>query len=69
MKQMILKLIFTVSLSDAQHERESVENKPTSLLVPLGKALSKILPSWRSRRMASNFYGSSLERFLVIGGK
>ena len=44
---MTLKLVFTASLLDAQHERDSVENKPASLLVvPLGKALSGILPSW-----------------------
>ena len=34
---MALKLVFTVSLLDAQHEWDSVENKPASLLVvPLG---------------------------------
>ena len=43
-KPMILKLIFTASLLDVQHQRDSVENKPASLLVaPLGKALSGIL--------------------------
>ena len=42
-KPMTLKLLFAVSLLDAQHERDSVENKPASLLVvPLGKALSGI---------------------------
>ena len=40
---MTLKLVFTASLLDAQHLRDSVENKPASLLVvPLGKALSGI---------------------------
>ena len=40
---MTLKLVFTASLLDAQHERDSMENKPASLLVvPLGKALSGI---------------------------
>ena len=40
---MTFKLIFTASLLDAQHLRDSVENKPASLLVvPLGKALSGI---------------------------
>ena len=35
---MTLKLVFTASLLDAQHYRNSVENKPESLLVvPLGK--------------------------------
>ena len=43
---MTLKLVFTASLLDAQHYRDSVENKPASLLVvPLGKALSWIPPS------------------------
>ena len=42
-KQMTLKLAFTASLLDAQHQRDSVKNKPASLLVvPLGKALSGI---------------------------
>ena len=41
---MTLRLIFTASLLDAQHQRDSVENKPASLLVPLGKALSGIPP-------------------------
>ena len=40
---MTLKLVFTASLLDAQHYRDSVENKPaSSLVVPLGKALSGI---------------------------
>ena len=40
---MALKLVFTASLLDAQQYRDSVENKPASLLVvPLGKALSGI---------------------------
>ena len=39
--QMTLKLVFAASLLDAQHLRDSVKNKPASLLVvPLGKALS-----------------------------
>ena len=42
----ILKLLFTASLLDVQHLRDSVENKPASLLVvPLGKTLSGIPPS------------------------
>ena len=42
-KPMTLKLVFTASLLDVQHQRDSVENKPASLLVvPLGKALSGI---------------------------
>ena len=54
-KPMTLKLVFTVSMLDAQHLRDSVENKPASLfVVPLGKALSGIPPSWCGRRMAGN---------------
>ena len=42
-KPMSLKLVFTASLLDAQHQRDSVENKPASLfVVPLEKALSEI---------------------------
>ena len=42
----ILKLLFAASLLDVQHLRDSVENKPASLLVvPLGKTLSGIPPS------------------------
>ena len=44
---MTLKLVFTASLVDALHQRDNVENKPASLVaVPLGKALSKIPPTW-----------------------
>ena len=54
-KPMTLKLVFTASLLDAQHYRDSVENKPASILVvPLEKALSRILPSWCGRQMAGN---------------
>ena len=36
--------------------RDSVENKPTSsLVVPLGKALGGILPTWCGGQMACNF--------------
>ena len=38
-KQVTTKLVFTGSLLDAQHERDCVENKPESLLVPLRKAV------------------------------
>ena len=42
---MILKLVSTASLPDAQHCRDSEENKLASLLVvPLGKARSEIPP-------------------------
>ena len=54
-KLMTLKLVFTASLLDAQHQRDSVENKPaSSLVVPLGKALSGIPPSLCGRQMAGN---------------
>ena len=54
-KPMTLKLIFTASLPDAQHQRDSVENKPASLLVVLlGKAVGEILPTWRGIQMAGN---------------
>ena len=48
-KPTTLKLVFTASLLDAQHYRESVENKSASLPVPLGKALTGIPPSSSSR--------------------
>ena len=52
---MTLKLVFTASLLDDQHLRDSVENKPASLLlVPLEKALSGIPPFWCGRQMAGN---------------
>ena len=36
--------------------RNSVKNKPaSSLVVPLGKAVSMILPSWCGGQMACNF--------------
>ena len=55
-KPMTLKLVFTASLLDAQHLTDGVENKPVSLLVvPLGKALSGVSPSWCGRQMAGNF--------------
>ena len=54
-KPMTLKLVFTASPLDAQHYRNSVENKPASLLVvPLGKALSGIPQSSCGRQMAGN---------------
>ena len=54
-KPITLKLLFTTSLLDAQHYRDSGENKPASLLVvPLGEALSGIPPSWCGRQMAGN---------------
>ena len=54
-KLMTLKLLFAASLRDAQHQRDSVGNKPASLLVqPLGNALSDISQSWCGRQMAGN---------------
>ena len=45
-KPMTLRLVFTASLLDNQHKRDSVKNKPASLLVvSLVKALSRISPS------------------------
>ena len=42
-KPMTLKLLFAASLLDVQHYRDSVKNKPASLLVlPLGRALWSI---------------------------
>ena len=52
---MTLKLVFTASLLDVQHLRDSVKNKPASLLVvPLGKALNGVPPSWCGKQMARN---------------
>ena len=54
-KPVTLQLVFIASLLDAQHERDSVETKPASLLVvPLGKALSGIPPCWCGRQMAGD---------------
>ena len=54
-KPMTLKLVLAASLLDAQRYRDSVENKPASLLVvPLGKALNGIPPSWCGKQMPGN---------------
>ena len=54
-KPMTVKLLFTASLLVAQHQWDSLENKPASLLVvPLGKALSRIPLSWCGKQMAGN---------------
>ena len=46
------KMVFTAFLLGAQHIRDSVENKPTSLLVvSLGKALNGMPPSLCGRQM------------------
>ena len=50
----IVKLVVTTSLFDAQHHGNSVKNKAASLLVPLGKAHSGIPLSGCGRRMAGN---------------
>ena len=45
-------MVFTASLLGAQHIRDSVENKPASLLVvSLGKALNEMPSSLCGRRM------------------
>ena len=45
-------MVFTASLLGAQHIRDSVENKPASLLVvSLGKALNGMPPSLCGRQM------------------
>ena len=47
------KMVFTASLLDAQQNRDSVENKPESLLVvSLGKALNGMPPSSCGRQVA-----------------
>ena len=52
---MTSKLVFTASLLDIQHLKDSVKNKPASLVVvPLGKALNGIPPSQCGRQMAGN---------------
>ena len=62
-KPMTVKLIFTASLLDARHYRDSVENKPASLLVvPLGKPLA-VFPCRfvvGCRQRTGNFPASSL---------
>ena len=46
------EMVFTASLLGAQHIRDSVENKPASLLVvSLGKALNGMPPSLCGRQM------------------
>ena len=64
---MTLKLVFTASLLDAQHLRDSVKNKPASLfVVPLGKALSGIPPFWCGRQMAGNSLASSYSALIAF---
>ena len=46
------KMVFTASLLGAQHNRDSVENKPASLLVvSLGKTLKGMPPSLCGRQV------------------
>ena len=48
----LLKMVFTTSLLGAQKNRDSVENKPASLLVgSLGKTLNGMPPSLCCRQM------------------
>ena len=55
-KPMTLKLVFTASLLDIQHQRDIKENKPASLPVMLlGKALNRVPLSWCDRQVAGNF--------------
>ena len=45
-------MVFTASLLGAQHQRDSVENRPASLLVvSLGKALNRMPPSSCDRQV------------------
>ena len=59
---MTLKLVFTASLLDTQHQRDSVKNKPARLLVvPLGKGLSGIphrgeLDRWPATAQMAEWY-------------
>ena len=54
-KPMASKLVFSASLLDAPHYRDSMENKPASfLVVSLGKALSGTPSLWCGRQMAGN---------------
>ena len=51
---MTIKLVFTASLLDAQHHRESVGDKSGGVLVPLEKAFGGIPSSYSGRQMAGN---------------
>ena len=72
-KPITLKLVFTASLLDPQHLRDTVENKlASSPVVPLGKALSGIPLFCCGRQVAGNsLEASSLQRFdrLFVTGK
>ena len=60
-KPMTLKLAFTASLFDAQHYRDSVENKLASLVVvPMREVLRGIPPFLCDRRVAGYSKVSSL---------
>ena len=69
---MSLKLVFTASLLKTQHYRDSVKNKPASLLVvPLGKALYEIPPSLNDQtggRQPLSELNTALNRFFVVRG-
>ena len=63
---MTIKLVFTAFLFDAL-QGDSVENKSASLLVvPLGKALNGIPPSWCGRQMAGNSYCPKRARYSAL---
>ena len=54
-KSMTLKLVFTASLLDVQHYRDSVESRAASFTFCAGgKAFSGIPPSWCGRQVAGN---------------
>ena len=58
---MAVKLVFTASLLDAQHLRDSAKIKPASLhVVPIEKALSGIPQSWCGWQIAGYFQASLL---------
>ena len=66
-KPMTLKLVFTASLLDDQHQTDSVENKPASLLaVPLERALNGIPLSWCGGQMAGNSQASSYSALIAF---
>ena len=49
-----LKLVFTASLLDAQHERDGVKNKTAKALVTVEKAFVGISQFWCGRQVAGN---------------
>ena len=53
-KPITLKLVFTASLHDVQHYRAVRRLETSSLVVPLGKAMSGISPSWCRKQITGN---------------